>query len=108
MQQTTATMPQFLHLDEHPTRCDHSLQGGEGRMRMRRAFLAAARTFFVAAALLLAQGGLSRDARAQGAPSVTLDAIKASVEEIEHAVARDDISSEELAELRQKLNAVME
>ena len=77
-------------------------------MRMRRAFLAAARTFFVAAALLLAQGGLSRDARAQGAPSVTLDAIKASVEEIEHAVARDDISSEELAELRQKLNAVME
>ena len=77
-------------------------------MRMRRAWWAA-RTFFVfAAVLLLAPAGLSPDARAQGAPSVTLDAIKGSLDEVERAVNRDDISAEELADLRRKLNAAME
>jgi potassium-dependent mechanosensitive channel len=78
-------------------------------MRMRRAWWAAARTFFVfAAVLLLAPAPLSPDAQAQGAASVTLDAIKGSLDEIERAVNRDDISAEELADLRQKLNAATE
>ena len=50
-------------------------------MRMRRAWWAAARTFFVfAAVLLLAPAPLSPDAQAQGAASVTLDAIKGSLD----------------------------
>jgi small-conductance mechanosensitive channel len=75
---------------------------------MRRAWPAAAPTFLLAAFLLLAHAGLLSGAGAQDAPSVTLDAIKGSVEEIEHAVGRDDISAEELADLRQKLNAAAE
>jgi potassium-dependent mechanosensitive channel len=56
-------------------------------------------------AALCAGIGCSTKAAAQSSEPPPLEDIKASVDEIEQALARPDITAEELAALRQKLNA---
>jgi potassium efflux system protein len=61
---------------------------------------------WVLAAALLAAGALPGGlARAEQAEATSLDSIKTTLDEIEEAVGREDVSQEALVELRQKLNA---
>jgi potassium-dependent mechanosensitive channel len=56
-------------------------------------------------AALVACAGFATKAAAQSSEPPSLEEIKSSVDEIEQAVARPDITAEELAGLRQKLNS---
>ncbi len=69
------------------------------RIGLRHVWLA------LAGLVLCALANLTSPAAAQVSDQPSLEAIKATVEEIDRTVARDDVTSEALAEARQKLNA---
>ena len=59
----------------------------------------------LAAALVLAGALLAGHARAEPAEGPSLEEIKTTLDQVEEAVGRDDVTQEALVELRQKLNA---
>src|SRR5262249_3023925 len=88
----------------------HQLEGspmafGRKRPATKREFLLR----LVAGALLLvgalAWPGFVSNARAEASDAPSLETIKTSLDEIETAVGREDVTAETLADLRQRLNA---
>src|SRR4051794_783404 len=75
-------------------------------MLVRHSLLVFARGFGLAMALALsALAGTMIPASAESAEQPSLESIKATIEEIEHTVGREDVTSEALADVRQRLNA---
>jgi small-conductance mechanosensitive channel len=82
-------------------------------MRFGRAVRAIDLAHILIGIFLLAAPGPATSARAQTpqaepAPAQALESIKTSVDEIEAAIDREDITAEALADLREKLNATTE
>ena len=73
-------------------------------MGCKRSILAFAQGCVGAALIFCALVAEMSPARAQPSYQPSLESIKATVDEIEQAVAREDVTSEALAEARQKLN----
>ena len=71
---------------------------------MRHCWVAFVRGFFFCATLLIT-GCAGTLALAAAEPTDSAESIKATIEQIEHAVGNEDATAEELAEARQKLNA---
>jgi len=79
----------------------------QGRMGFRHSCTHSFRLTWLAflALAFCALAAATSPASAQTSEQPSLDAIKVTVEEIDQTVAREDVSSEALAEARQKLNA---
>ena len=82
---------------------------GRDRPRLRPRLKQEFARWIVASALLLAGAlaghGLASDAWAEASDAPSLETIKTSLDEIETAVGREDVTAETLADLRQRLNS---
>ena len=76
-------------------------------MVIRRRWLAIGRQLALLSltAMLLLAGALHEGARAEPSEATSIESIKTSLDEVEEAIGREDVTQEALLDLREKLNA---